>query len=205
MAVNAQHAEIGPEFAEPPRDPLALLRDWFAAATERGVREPGAIALSTVAADGEPTSRMIQLSRFTDQGLVFATHAGSRKGRDIDTDGRWSGVLYWRETNQQIAFGGHARYAAEAIADELWAQRPAAANAMSAATTQSAPLTDEHALLAQAQALSVGPPLPRPPHWVAYELVVTQVEFWQSSEDRLYRRLRYDLTEAGWTTVRLQP
>ena len=37
------------------------------------------------------------------------------------------------------------------------------------------------------------------------ELVVTEVEFWQSSPDRLYRRLRYDLTKFGWAAVRLQP
>ena len=205
MAVNTQHAEIGAEFAEPPRDPLVLLRDWFAAATARGVREPGAIALTTVAADGEPSSRMIQLSRFTGAGLLFATHTGSRKGRDIDGTGRWSGVLYWRETNQQVTFGGHARDAGEAVADELWAQRPTDANAMSAVTRQSEPLADERALLASARALADGGPVPRPRHWAVYELVLTHAEFWQSSADRLYRRLRYDRTDTGWAAVRLQP
>ncbi|MFD8500559.1 pyridoxal 5'-phosphate synthase [Amycolatopsis sp. NPDC059657] len=205
MAVNAAHARIGPEFAQPPRDPLPLLRDWFTTAADRGVREPGAIALATVNPDGEPTSRMIQLSRFTGRGLVFATHASSRKGRDIADAGRWSGVAYWRETNQQVTFGGHAHDAGDAVADELWAGRPVAANAMSAVTRQSEPLGDARDLPARAEALAEGGPVPRPGHWVAYELVVTHVEFWQSSADRLYRRLRYDLTESGWAAVRLQP
>lgn len=204
MAVNAQHAEIGMEFAEPPRDPLVLLQDWFTMAAARGVREPGAIALATVAADGHPSSRMIQLSRFTERGMLFATHTGSQKGRDIESTGRWSGVLYWRETNQQVTFGGHTHDAGAAVADELWEQRPAAAKAMSVVTRQSEPLEDQRVLLTRAQALA-DEPVPRPCHWVVYELVVTHVEFWQSSADRLYRRLRYDLTEAGWAAVRLQP
>ncbi|MGW0520273.1 pyridoxal 5'-phosphate synthase [Crossiella sp. NPDC003009] len=203
MAVNVVHTEIGPEFSTPPADPIPLLRRWTELAAERGVREPGAIALATVAADGRPSSRMIQLSRITDRGLVFATHAGSRKGREIDQTARCSGVLYWRETNQQITFGGTVEDAGDTVADALWARRGAAANAMSVATRQSEPLADEEELLARAR--SLGSPLARPGTWVAYELVLTEVEFWQSSPDGLYRRLRFDLAGPGWTTVRLQP
>ncbi|MGW4210542.1 pyridoxal 5'-phosphate synthase [Lentzea sp. NPDC004789] len=206
MAVNVQYKSIGPEFTRPPADPVALLRDWFAQAVAHGVREPGATALATVAADGTPSSRMIQISRITDRGLLFATHAGSRKGREIGQTGRCSGVLYWRETNQQVTFGGRAEPADEAVAEELWAPRPVSSNAMSIATRQSHPLVREEELLEQAVLLATaGGPLVRPSTWLAYELVLTEVEFWQSSPDALYRRLHYRHTGAGWTAQRLQP
>jgi dihydrophenazinedicarboxylate synthase len=36
--------------------------------------------------------------------------------------------------------------------------------------------------------------------------VPSTVEFWHGdSPDRLYRRLRYDRTDDGWTSCRLQP
>lgn len=206
MAVNVRHTPAGTEFTHPPADPVALLRDWFAQAVAHGVREPGATALATVAADGTPSCRTIQVSRITARGLLFATHAGSRKGREIDQTGRFSGVLYWRETNQQITFGGRAEPADDSVADELWAPRPTSSKAMSIATRQSEPLVREHELLERALLLSTaGGPLVRPRTWLAYELVLSEVEFWQSSQDALYRRLHYRHTDSGWTSQRLQP
>ena len=76
---------------------------------------------------------------------------------------------------------------------------------MSVATRQSAPLADEQGLLRSARSLAERGMPRRPATWLAYELVVTEVEFWQSSPDRLYRRLRYDLVGPGWRAVRPQP
>ncbi|HEV2783952.1 MAG TPA: phenazine biosynthesis FMN-dependent oxidase PhzG [Actinophytocola sp.] len=197
---------IGTEFHHPPADPIALLRDWFDRAVDNGVREPGAVALATVAADGRPSTRMIQTSTLTDRGLVFTSHTVSQKGREIAATGWGSGVLYWRETNQQIILTGRIEQLPDSEADALWAARAPAALPMSVATRQSQPLTDEAALLAEATRLAEsGQPLPRPRTWVAYHLVPSTLEFWQSSPDRLYRRLRYDRNGSGWTTVRLQP
>jgi pyridoxamine-phosphate oxidase len=205
MAVNTRHAHIGTEFADPPAHPVPLLRKWFEQAAALGVSEPGAMVLATVAVSGRPSSRVIHLSRITDRGIVFATHSGSRKGREFDQTGCWAGTFYWREANQQISLAGHVERLDDAEADALWTVRPVAANAMSVATRQSEPLFAERELLDRARSLEQEGVLKRPSTWLAYELVVTEVEFWQSSPDRLYRRLRYDLTEYGWATVRLQP
>jgi dihydrophenazinedicarboxylate synthase len=205
MAVNTGHVDVGTEFAHPPAHPIPLLRRWFDLAVAHGVREPGAMALATVSAAGHPSSRMIQLSRITDQGIVLATHAGSRKGLEFDQTGCWAGTFYWRETNQQISLSGHVERLGDAEAEALWRIRPVDVNAMSVATRQSATLTDERGLLTSARSLAARGMPQRPATWLAYELVVTEAEFWQSSPDRLYRRLRYDLTERGWTAVRLQP
>jgi pyridoxamine 5'-phosphate oxidase len=204
MTVNVRHIYIGPEFTVPPASPIPLLRDWFALAVARDVDEPHAIALSTVAENGRPSSRTVHVHRITHRGLVVATHATSRKGREIDQTGQWSGVTYWRETNQQITFGGHVEPADAGLADVLWRHRPASARAMSATSAQSEPLTDQKSLLTRARS-RLRMPLPRPRTWVAHHLVITEVEFWQSSPDGLHRRLRYDLADRGWTSVRLQP
>lgn len=204
MIVNIRHTYIGTEFTVPPAEPIPLLRDWFALAVARDVDEPNVIALSTVGANGRPSSRTVHVHRITHRGLVFATHAQSRKGKEIDQTRQWSGVAYWRETNQQIMFGGHVEPADTGLADVLWRQRPASVNAMAIAATQSEPLTDQKSLLIRAQSRQ-RLPLLRPCTWVAHHLVITEVEFWQSSPDALHRRLRYDLTERGWSWERLQP
>ncbi|WP_394617218.1 pyridoxal 5'-phosphate synthase [Lentzea sp. JNUCC 0626] len=205
MAVNTGRVPLGAEFSSPPPHPIPLLREWFDLAAARQVREPGAMALATVSWMGSASSRMIQLSRITDQGIAFATHTGSRKGIELDQTRTWAGTFYWRETNQQISLSGYSEQLDDTEADALWSARPVEANAMSAATRQSEPLTDEVELLGRARSLAEGGDPARPATWIAYELVVTEAEFWQSSPDRLYRRLRYELTEEGWISERLQP
>jgi pyridoxamine 5'-phosphate oxidase len=204
MTVNVRHTYIGPEFTVPPADPIPLLRDWFALAIARDVDEPNAIALSTVAANGRPSSRMVHVHRITHRGLVVTSHTNSRKGQEIDQTRQWSGVTYWRETNQQITFGGHVEPADSGLSDVLWRQGPAPVRAMAVTTAQSEPLADQKSLLLRARTRQ-RLPLPRPRTWVAHHLVITEVEFWQSSPDALHRRLRYDLTDSGWRSVRLQP
>jgi dihydrophenazinedicarboxylate synthase len=195
-----------PEFDAPPPDPLGLFRDWFAAAVERGVREPGVVALATVDPNGHPTNRIVQTIRITDTGLVFTSHASSQKGRDMAATGRVSGVLYWRETQQQIVLTGPVEQLTDEECDALWFARPPSTHPMSVASRQSEPLADEEELRARALELAAaGTELPRPAAWVGYQIVPTSMEFWQGSPDRLHRRLRYDRTGDGWSTQRLQP
>lgn len=206
MGLNTAQTEVGTEFSVPPADPVGLVRDWFDRAREYGVREPGALALATVSALGVPSSRMIQTLDVTARGLVFTSHSTSPKCRDIAETGWGSGVLYWRETNQQITLTGTVELLDAATADAYWAARPVQTQAMSVVTKQSEPLASAAELLAEAARLaSDGRPLRRPDTWCAYQLVPTTVEFWQNSPDRLYRRLRYDRDGTGWISVRLQP
>lgn len=195
-----------PEFDNPPGEPVSLFAEWFGRAVEHGVREPGALALATVDVDGTVSNRIVQIIGRTDEGPVFASHADSRKGRDIATTRRASGVLYWRETNQQVIITGVVEQLPDSDSDALWDARPAGVRPMSVVSRQSAPLVDEEALRERAKALaSSGRLLPRPVLWVGYRLVPSTVEFWHGSPDRLHRRLRYERVGHGWTSVRLQP
>ncbi|MGH3897643.1 MAG: phenazine biosynthesis FMN-dependent oxidase PhzG [Pseudonocardiaceae bacterium] len=194
------------EFDAPPADPMSLFRAWFDGAVEQGVREPGALALATADARGCASNRIVQVLGVRPAGLVFTSHAGSRKGRDLAASGWASGVLYWRETGQQAIVTGPVGPLPDAESDALWAARPAGTHPMSVASHQSAPLHDEDALREQAQRLTnAGLPLARPAAWLGYLLTPESIEFWQASPDRLHRRLRYQRSDHGWTTQRLQP
>ena len=187
-------------------EPIALARQWFSIAVEDGVSEPGVLALATVDAAGRPSTRIVQTIRFTERGLVFASYTTSPKGRDIAATGWASGVLYWRESRRQVILTGQVEQLPDAGSDELWYARAPVLHAMSVATAQSEPLTDEAALLARARELgAAGEPLPRPAAWVGYQLVPSTVEFWEDRPERLYWRMRYDRDGQAWTHTRLQP
>ncbi|MFC9876180.1 phenazine biosynthesis FMN-dependent oxidase PhzG [Nocardia salmonicida] len=195
-----------PEYDRPPSQPLDLVRSWLADAVERGVREPRALALATADARGITSNRIVVIISITDQGLVFASHRDSQKGREMAATGWASGLLYWRETGQQLILSGPVATLPDHESDALWSARPTPLHAMSTVSHQSAPLTDVAALRAEALELeALGQALPRPDSYVGYCLRPTAVEFWSAASDRLHRRLRYDLGPDGWQTSRLQP
>ena len=195
-----------PEFSAPPADPMSLVRAWLDGALAHDVREPGALALGTADAHGHASNRIVQVLAVRDTGLVFASHAGSRKGRDLAETGWASGVLYWRETGRQVIVTGPTHPLPDAESDALWAARPVGTHPMSVVSQQSAPLLDEDALRARALQLGrTGLALSRPAAWLGYLLEPASVEFWQADPDRLHHRLRYERAGPGWRTDRLQP
>jgi dihydrophenazinedicarboxylate synthase len=202
---SEDHAEF-PEYDQPPPEPMGLVCAWLARATHLGVREPRALALATADAQGRASTRIIAFNAITDDGLVFASHSTSQKGRELAVNPWASGLLYWRETGQQIALSGPVVMLTGAEADALWFSRPIPLHFMSTVSRQSDPLLDPEAMLSEVARLeAIGEPLPRPARFVGYLLEPAVVEFWSASGDRLHRRLRYERVADGWRTTRLQP
>ncbi|HEX6204751.1 MAG TPA: pyridoxal 5'-phosphate synthase [Solirubrobacterales bacterium] len=192
-----------PEFDSPPEDPLPLLERWLRIADERGVREPRALALATADSEGRPSVRTLLVKQLSPT-LVFAGSYESRKGRDLDANPRAAGILYWRETLQQITIEGPVERLSEEESDALFAERPAAGRATTVASDQGAALADPEALRQRADELD-GEELRRPPNWGGFRLDPYLVEFWHGSPTRLHRRLLYIKGEGGWSHRRLQP
>ncbi|HEX6780473.1 MAG TPA: phenazine biosynthesis FMN-dependent oxidase PhzG [Solirubrobacterales bacterium] len=194
-----------PEFDAPPAEPLPLLERWLAAADERGVREPRALALATADAEGRPSSRILLLKQVS-PALVFAGSYESRKGRELAANPRAAGTLYWRETLQQVTVEGPVRRLSEEESDEIFGERPADAQATTVASNQGEPLGDPAELRRAADELSSAEePLQRPARWGGYRLDPDLVEFWHGSPDRLHRRLLYVRESGRWISRRLQP
>lgn len=195
------------EFTAPPADPMELLRTWFDNAVADAVLQPGALALATVDSRGQVSNRIVQVLHVRETGLVFASHSGSRKGRELVGTPWASGLFYWREAARQVSVSGPTRPLPAEESDALWNARPVSTHPMSVVAHQSAPLLDEEALREQARELGRdGSALPRPDRWIGYLLEPASVEFWQSEpEDRLHQRLRYEREGSGWLTSRLQP
>lgn len=200
-------ADVGfPEYDDPPAEPMALVAAWVAEAKRRDVREPLALALATADSQGRASSRIIAVISLAADGVVFASHSCSTKAREIDATGWASGLLYWRETGQQIVLSGPVVALPAAQCDEMWSARPIPLHAMSAVSRQSEPLHDVDSLRAAAHRLEeLGTALPRPHRYAGYRLEPASVEFWCAAADRLHLRLRYDRTPDGWRTSRLQP
>jgi pyridoxamine 5'-phosphate oxidase len=190
-----------------PSDPIVLLRHWLEEAERAGIRLPNAIALATASADGRPSIRHVLL-RGIDEGFVFFTNHGSRKGTELGENPRAAFSIYWRELDRQISVAGDVARVGTEESDAYFATRPREARLGAWASHQSAVLTSREELMdryAEVDARYPGEDVPRPSFWGGYRITPITIEFWQGRRHRLHDRFRYERDGEGWSLRRLSP
>ncbi len=202
---------------QPPHtDPFVWFEDWFTQAKIKPIVEPNAMALATVAENGQPSLRIVLLKDFDRKGFVFYTHATSRKGMEFAKNNRVALDFYWKEFDRQIRIEGQIEAVEDEQADAYFASRPRLSQIGAWASLQSQPLQDRATLLkkvAEIEARYLDQPVPRPPHWCGWRVKPTYFEFWQAGEFRLHDRWEFALQpdqipgdpEARWKICRLNP
>ena len=190
-------------------DPLEQFRRWYADAEQAGIRAPQAMALATAHADGAPSVRMVLLKGADENGFVFFTGYGSRKGAELDANPRAALLFYWDPLGRQVRVEGRVERVTPTESDAYFATRPRGAQIAAAASQQGRVLTSRDELdrrVAELEREHAGGEVPRPGHWGGYRLGPDAYEFWQHRADRLHDRLRYvPADDSGWRIARLAP
>ena len=190
-------------------DPWRQLEAWLADARASSLREPSAMALATVSADGEPSVRMVLLRGVAEDGLRFYTNYASRKGSDLAADPRAAAVIYWDPLERQVRIAGRVERLSTAESLAYFSSRARGSRIAAWASDQSRPVADRHALeaaYAAADARFPGEDVPLPPEWGGYRLVPDSYEFWRGRPNRLHDRMCYTRQADGsWSTERLSP
>ena len=79
---------------------------WYDAACAAGVRQPDAMTLATVAADGTPDARTVLLRGLDARGFAFYTNLESAKARELTAHPTAALVFHWRELERQVRVTG---------------------------------------------------------------------------------------------------
>jgi pyridoxamine 5'-phosphate oxidase len=189
-------------------DPIPLFQSWLEEAKASGLREPTALSLATVDADGNPDVRMLLLKGADERGFVFYTNLESPKARALLQHPRAALCFYWMPLGKQVRVWGPTEAVTDAEADAYFASRPRLSQIGAWSSRQSQPMKGYYELEAEVAkyALKFGiGKVPRPAHWSGFRLKPEKIEFWTEKPFRRHERILYTRTVDGWRTDWLFP
>jgi pyridoxamine 5'-phosphate oxidase len=199
-------------------DPIRQFDRWLKEAIGAEVREPTAMTLATVDADGRPSARVVLLKGLdvdglapgaSGRGFVWFTNYESRKGHALAAHPDAALCFFWPELERQVRIEGVVEKAGADESDRYFASRPLASRIGAVASPQSEVIASRAVLEAsEADVLAALPAdesIARPAHWGGYRLVPTAIEFWQGRPSRLHDRLVFRGGNDSWRLARLAP
>jgi len=189
-------------------DPFKQFAEWMDIAINSGIKEPTAMALSTVGKNLQPSSRMVLLKEIRDGGFIFYTNYDSRKGHQISENHYGSLLFYWPELERQIRIEGRIEKTSKEISEEYYLTRSAKRRIGAWASPQSQEIPDRKYLedkQAEFDNKFKGNPAVKPENWGGYFLTPYIIEFWQGRPNRLHDRIEYYFDDTDWKIRRLAP
>jgi pyridoxamine 5'-phosphate oxidase len=189
--------------------PIRQFENWLEQAVKAGLKDPTAMALATVDAQGLPWQRIVLLKGLSHGGFVFYTNYGSAKAQAMAHNPRVSLLFPWNELDRQVIVGGTVEKMSIAESASYFITRPRESQIAAWASRQSRPISARALLEKQVQVLreKFGKgEIPMPDFWGGYRVVPERIEFWQGGEHRLHDRFLYRRqADASWDIEQLQP
>ncbi|HTM45432.1 MAG TPA: pyridoxamine 5'-phosphate oxidase [Polyangiaceae bacterium] len=209
-ALRREYSSQGLHETDLSADPTAQLQRWLHEAVAAEVMDATSMCLSTVSADGAPSSRIVLLKNLDARGLTFFTRYNSRKGHDIALHPAVSLVFHWREFNRQVRIEGSASKTTREESREYFQTRPRKSRIAARVACAHESVADRatlERLFAEEDRRFPDDAVPLPDEWGGYLVTPTEFEFWQGRENRLHDRIVYQpgATPGSWRMSRLLP
>ncbi len=195
------------------KSPFQQFRAWFEEAQASGIEEANAMTLATANSEGFPSLRTVLLKGFDEEGFVFYTNYGSRKGGELAENPRCSLLFFWKELERQVRIEGLSQRVGESVSRAYFQSRPKDSQIAAWASKQSRVVesrADLEARFEQVKAQFADKEvLPLPENWGGFVVKPYKIEFWQGRANRMHDRLLYTLSELQpqprWAISRLNP
>jgi len=189
------------------KNPYQQFGLWLTDAINGNFYDPTAFSLSTVSKDNRPSSRMLLLKSWSDEGFVFFTNYKSRKSININDNNLGSMLFYWDIFERQIRIEGTISKISRQETLEYFNSRPYTSRVGAVVSQQSQPLKSRLTLVKEAAKfiLEHKNDIPLPDYWGGYRLKPDTFEFWQGRSSRLHDRILFKLIGDEWFIERLYP
>ncbi len=188
--------------------PVAQFETWLKQAVEGGIKDPTAMVLATVDAEGAPWQRIVLLKGVSTAGFVFYTNYASAKARAMAAEPRVSLHFPWNMLDRQVSVAGRVEKMPVAESLRYFATRPRESQLAAWASKQSEGISARALLESQFNKMKErfkDGDIPMPDFWGGYRVVPERIEFWQGGAHRLHDRFLYSRDGESWRIEQLQP
>ena len=197
-----------PNLINSDKNPIILFKEWFEEAKKTEINDPNAMNLATVSLNGKPSSRIVLLKSFNENGFIFYTNSNSKKGKAIDNNNSVALNFHWKTLQRQIRIEGEVSIISKEEADKYYNSRPLGSRIGAWASLQSEELDNRETLSKRVndyQNKFKSEHVPRPSHWNGYLVKPNLIEFWQDMPFRLHDRVEYIKDKEKWINRKLYP
>ena len=194
-------------FKKLPENPLTLFSKWMEQALNKN-KEAISFVLSTVNEKNIPSSRVLLLRGFNENGFVFFTNFKSAKSADINNNNNVALIFYWAEFQRQVRIVGKAEKVSIKESDNYFNSRPRESKIGAWISEQSATIGLYFKFanaMDELESKFRGKKIKRPKHWGGYRVRAGSIEFWQGRPSRLHHRVKYTFDKENWEKQRLAP
>ncbi len=189
-------------------NPFKQFDIWFKDAHEIGLKDPNAMNVASSTKEGIPSSRMVLLKSYDENGFIFYTNYTSRKSKEIIDNPNVALNFFWDALERQVRVEGEIKKIDPKISDEYFSSRSRLSQLGAHASNQSQIIENYDVITNKLKELEKeyeGKEISRPDHWGGFIVVPKTIEFWQGHEGRIHDRLKFQKYNAEWGFVRLSP
>lgn len=189
-------------------DPINLFNSWFKEASISEINDPNAMNLSTISKNLKPSSRMVLLKDFSQNGFIFYTNLNSKKGESIIENPNVALNFHWKSLLRQVRIEGKAKKVLDEEADKYYESRSEDSKIGAWASNQSSELESREELEKKVKYYKKkfeNKKIIRPLFWTGYRVEPDLIEFWHDMPFRLHDRLEYKKINNVWISKKLYP
>ena len=188
--------------------PFDIFQQWFDEASKSGILLPEAMSVSSCDAAGQPSSRMVLLKSFDENGFVFYTNYGSRKHQELTENSKVALLFHWGVLQRQVRIEGTIEKTTTQQSAEYFHSRDIGSQIGAWASKQSQKITNDHELkerFTKYEKKFNGEEIPLPDFWGGLRVKPHYIEFWQGRASRMHDRVCFENKGDNWQQFKLHP
>lgn len=190
------------------KNPFKQFEIWFEEAKKIGLKDPNAMNVASATKNGVPSSRMVLLKAYSEQGFIFYTNYTSRKSGEILDNPIVALNFFWDALERQIRIEGEIKKVDKEVSDTYFSSRSRLSQLGAHASNQSQVIENYEELTDKLNSFDEqykDTDIPRPDHWGGFIVIPSSIEFWQGHDGRLHDRLKFENENNNWVMRRLSP
>ena len=190
------------------KNPFKQFEIWFEEAKKIGLKDPNAMNVASATKSGIPSSRMVLLKAYSEEGFIFYTNYTSRKSGEILDNPIVALNFFWDALERQIRIEGEIKKVEKEVSDAYFNSRSRLSQLGAHASNQSQIIENYEELTDKLNSFEEkykDKDIPRPDHWGGFIVIPSSIEFWQGHDGRLHDRLKFEKENTNWALKRLSP